>query len=737
MTSYALARRGSAHRVSRTVAANERIRLAVEQLEPRILLTGTLRWESLAGFLDPRSGSGIEGAAASLINGKIYVSHGFRAGDSNRLSIYDIATNTWTHGGQTAPDAAIANSELGGGLALGKHYAIGGRTDKNAVEEFDPATATWTAKAPLLTPRGGVGAASAADKIYALGGRTGTTFGSGTILNNNEVYDATLNSWTALAPMPTAVSDDYATVGVNGKIYVFGGATSPTKEINTVQIYDVASNSWSTGSPMPMARAAAMAGVIDREIAVFGGRAGNSDLATTELYDPATDSWSSGPDMLQPVSEVAQGVTYDASGVYAIGAGIFGVSGHPVQRLTSTPVLGFPLAASSAYSAAIVSVFDHTMLTPYRAGVKLEPTYGVTAFTGETATSSPDFPAGANKDLYSFAQSSGEPFVVNGDYVGVRKEGGATYLNYDSHPGYDFRAEDGTPVYADADGYVSYPSTVPGGSGKKFHALKIDHGDGYASYYLHLSSYPKGLDRTADVDAPIPAGTFVTRGQFIGYSGYAGLGKKNAAHLHFEVHRYLPGGVDVPVDPYGWSGAFADPYKTLHPEVTNVNLWDLTRTVSGSIFVDDNFDHIREASEQGLGGITVYVDTNKNDQRDSGEPFAMSDASGDYSIANVPVGDWTVHQVLPFLYFQTWPKKRQGIPITVAQGAVADVNFADVVFRLKKSPVVSPTVTVPDAMWPSGQSSDISDPSSFWPVNSNDAGDASLLLAEIQGVSTV
>jgi N-acetylneuraminic acid mutarotase len=300
--------------------------------------TAQLTWELRSPLIDSRTGSGVEGASASLIDGKIYVSHGYRFGDSAYLSVYDIASDTWTHGGPSAPDAAVARSEMAGGTAFGMHYAIGGRTGPTAaVEQFDPVTSTWTTEASMSMARGGLGAASWDNEIYAIGGRDGGTFGSGTIFGLNEVYNPMANSWTTLAPMLIPVSDNYATLALGGKVYVFGGATSPGTVIGAVQIYDIASNSWSFGLAMPTPRAAAMAGIINGEIAVFGGFDGLSNLAVTELYDPITNTWSAGPDMLVPVSEMAQGVTYDSTGVYAIGTGIFGPSGSVVQVLVPEP----------------------------------------------------------------------------------------------------------------------------------------------------------------------------------------------------------------------------------------------------------------------------------------------------------------------------------------------------------------------------------------------------------------
>ncbi|HEY2923793.1 MAG TPA: PKD domain-containing protein [Candidatus Eisenbacteria bacterium] len=312
---------------------------------PQPPVPGQPVWERVADLQDPRTFSGVEGAAASLIGNKIYVSHGYRFGDSRLLSVYDVTTGTWTHGGVTAPDARVPRSEMAGGQAFGKHYAIGGRTAPNAdVEEFDPVAQTWTTRAPMSLARGGLGAASWGDKIYAVGGRGGSTYGSGAIYSLNEVYDPAVNRWTTLAPMPLAVSDNYATIAYAGKVYVFGG-TNGLNNRSEVQIYNIATNSWTFGAPMPTPRGAAMAGVIGDKIAVFGGFNG-ANLGVTELYDPGTNSWTTGPEMPFAVSEMAQGVTYDSRGIYSIGSGIFGASGSIVLALRPLISIDAPAAIS-------------------------------------------------------------------------------------------------------------------------------------------------------------------------------------------------------------------------------------------------------------------------------------------------------------------------------------------------------------------------------------------------------
>src|SRR5436305_459410 len=69
----------------------------------------------------------------------------------------------------------------------GKYYAIGGRTGpSDAVEQFNPATISWSTVASLSQARGGLGAASWNDKIYAVGGRSGGAYGQNTIYGTFE-----------------------------------------------------------------------------------------------------------------------------------------------------------------------------------------------------------------------------------------------------------------------------------------------------------------------------------------------------------------------------------------------------------------------------------------------------------------------------------------------------------------------------------------------------------------------
>ena len=88
------------------------------------------------------------------------------------------------------------------------------------------------------------------------------------------------------------------------------------------------------------------------------------------------------------------------------------------------------------------------------------------------------------------------------------------------HKGVDFGAGTGTPIVAAADGQVSAAGWA-GGYGRQ---VRIAHADGLATSYSHMSSI---------VAEP---GSYVRRGQLIGYVGSSGL--STGPHLHYEVYRH-------------------------------------------------------------------------------------------------------------------------------------------------------------------------------------------------------
>ncbi len=100
---------------------------------------------------------------------------------------------------------------------------------------------------------------------------------------------------------------------------------------------------------------------------------------------------------------------------------------------------------------------------------------------------------------------------------GVRKH--PIYNIQKNHNGVDFAAPTGTPIYAAGKGTIIHRA-MSGGAGN---LVKIDHGEGLETRYMHL-------DRFADGQA---VGSDVIQGQVIGYVGTTG--GSTGPHLHFEI----------------------------------------------------------------------------------------------------------------------------------------------------------------------------------------------------------
>lgn len=87
------------------------------------------------------------------------------------------------------------------------------------------------------------------------------------------------------------------------------------------------------------------------------------------------------------------------------------------------------------------------------------------------------------------------------------------------HKGVDFAVPTGTPVMAAGAGTVEFMGWANGYG----NFLKIDHGNGFATGYAHLSRFVPGMRR----------GAHVRQGQVIAYSGMTGMA--TGPHLHYET----------------------------------------------------------------------------------------------------------------------------------------------------------------------------------------------------------
>ncbi len=171
----------------------------------------------------------------------------------------------------------------------------------HTVEEYDPATDTWTQKANMPTRRTFLCAAAVNGKIYAIGGViAGEPADPDWDTRAVEEYDPATDTWTRKADIPTQRSSAAACV-VNGKIYVIGGVIGNLHNapISTVEEYDPATDTWTGKANMPTARVWASTSVVYGKVYAIGGAnyPSSTVFSSVEEYDPTTDVWTTKPDM--------------------------------------------------------------------------------------------------------------------------------------------------------------------------------------------------------------------------------------------------------------------------------------------------------------------------------------------------------------------------------------------------------------------------------------------------------
>ena len=182
----------------------------------------TATWAQRASMPTARGGG-----AAAVIGTKIYLAGGRPPGGAD-FAVYDTEADTWTR----LPDLPTQRNHLAATAIGGKVYVAGGRfgggvgsemTDR--LEIFDPATNTWSQGAPLLEPRAGLNGMAVNGCFYTWGGEGNAPHPLG-IFPNNEVYNPVTNTWHALEPIPVPVHGVTGGATLDGYIHLAGGGIS-------------------------------------------------------------------------------------------------------------------------------------------------------------------------------------------------------------------------------------------------------------------------------------------------------------------------------------------------------------------------------------------------------------------------------------------------------------------------------------------------------------------------------
>ncbi|MEJ2700941.1 MAG: kelch repeat-containing protein [Sedimentisphaerales bacterium] len=263
--------------------------------------------------------------SAAVVNGKIYIIGGVASEPSflngkelSAVEEYDPATDTWTR----KADMPVARGYLtkSNPVLDGKIYVIGGgKSGSSRVDVYDPAMDTWTRGADMPTPRALLATVAWNGKIYAFGGLSTLEVPVNSLqaLNIAEVYDPKTNTWTQAAPMPQGVWEHSADV-IDGNIYVVGGAHN-VNAMRILQVYDPQTDSWTEATPAPLSARGFGATVICDNIYVMGGwlNSGQRPYLDAWVYDQTTDTWT----QADPLPDFRAELTTSAVNgrIYAIG----------------------------------------------------------------------------------------------------------------------------------------------------------------------------------------------------------------------------------------------------------------------------------------------------------------------------------------------------------------------------------------------------------------------------------
>lgn len=239
-------------------------------------------------------------AVAATVNGKIYVVGGFEPpglGNLTKLAItsaleeYDPISDRWT----ARASMPMGLHHVGIGVADGIMYVIGGYRQSGmsvwqpvaSVYAYDPNTDLWTERTPMPTARGALAVTEFGGMLYAVGG-----FGEKGNSAAVEAYDPASDRWVPRAPLPTP-RDHLAVVTLSGRIYAIGGRLNGDYQRNlaVTEIYDPASDRWETAPPLPTARSGIAAVSLNDKLYVFGGEGPGGTFRENEAFDPVRRTW--------------------------------------------------------------------------------------------------------------------------------------------------------------------------------------------------------------------------------------------------------------------------------------------------------------------------------------------------------------------------------------------------------------------------------------------------------------
>jgi len=193
---------------------------------------------------------------------------------------YRTANAAW----EAAPDLPTPRAAVFAALVGNTVHAAGGlgpdgNTDAREHLVWDAGSGiAWSAAAPLANPRNHGGGAATHGSFFAISGRHGwdEVGGDDPAL---DAFDPATDSWTSRAPMPVPRSEiGAATVTMSdGRLLVVGGSIPGKNPSGDVLVYDPSKDLWSTLPSLPVPLKGVVAARIGEKVIVTTGSPTSTD----------------------------------------------------------------------------------------------------------------------------------------------------------------------------------------------------------------------------------------------------------------------------------------------------------------------------------------------------------------------------------------------------------------------------------------------------------------------------
>lgn len=274
---------------------------------------GDAGWQRGAPLPEARSE-----VAAAVLNGQPVVAGGFRADGSSspRVDAYRPATDEWSR----LPDLPSGVHHAMAASAAGKLYVLGGYNEsrRRLRTAFVLDGKTWRRLPSLPEPRAAGGAAIVAGKLYVVGGVAAETLAR-TML----VLDLRTRRWTKL-PGP-APREHLAVAAAGGAVHALGGRKAGIDtNLDAFELYEPKIRRWRRLPAVPGPRGGTGAAALGGRIFSVGGEEVAGTIGSVYAYRVASGRWEPLPGLPTPRHGL---------GVVATGARLYAIAGGPQPGL--------------------------------------------------------------------------------------------------------------------------------------------------------------------------------------------------------------------------------------------------------------------------------------------------------------------------------------------------------------------------------------------------------------------